>query len=64
MKTWFQNRRMKHKKNIRKQNDDANIEGKEGIEEDGEEVEEGDIAASAASAMIDPACPTQGMWVL
>ena len=50
---------MKHKKNIRKQSDDAN-EGKEGIEEDSEEIDDDGEVVASASGMIDPACPTQG----
>ena len=59
---------MKHKKNIRKQNDEAN-DGKEDDEDDNDrdindDIDDGDgsivAAASGMNPMIDAACPPQG----
>ena len=63
VKTWFQNRRMKHKKNIRKQSDEAN-DGKEDNEEDNdhinEDIDDGD--GSIVNPMIETTCAIQGMY--
>ena len=65
---------MKHKKNIRKQNDESN-DGKEDNEEDhdiSEEIEDGDgddgssivAAASGLHPMLETASATQGLWFM